>query len=277
MVIIKGIEVILLALLPSLIWLFIFLRRARHPEPRRLLVMVFLWGFIITPFVGLFEQCVNNPLGAALNIVLTPAAPYCQSLMVPALLDLVQNSILGWLIFFLLSALIEEFAKFFVVRASVVNSPEFDEPVDVMVYLIVAALGFAASENVFAALNVASSQGMLTDPTILSISGSVASILILRFLGATLLHTLASGMLGYYLAKGYFLIPRHSRPPVHHVLIKGLLLATLVHGAFNLFINLSNGLTDLNYVLAILGLLAVGAMAVFIDLDKLNKTIFVIR
>lgn len=276
MEVLKGILITFFALLPSLIWLILYLRRDRHPEPRRLLGLVFLLGFVMTPLVGWLELCLNNPLSASLNLVVTPASPLCQDFVMPAVLGLSQNALPGWLIFFLLVAFIEEFAKYLVVRLSVINNPEFDEPVDVMVYLIVAALGFAASENVFAALNVATSQHLLTNG-IVGLDSPIFSLIGLRFIGATLLHTLASGVLGYYLARGYFLIPNRRGNLPHHVLFKGLALATIVHAAFNLFINLSNNLSEINFAAAALALLILGLMAVFHDLKRLQTSIFVIR
>ncbi len=276
MAILKGIEIALLGLLPSLIWLGVYLRRARHPEPRRLLVLVFLLGFIVTPFIGWLELCMNNPLSAGLNLVLKPSSPLCQSISLPAFLNVGENSVLGFALFFGAVALIEEVAKYLVVRLSVVGKREFDEPKDAMVYLIVAALGFAASENVFAALNVASINHLFDNPSLLAIDPAVITVLTLRFGGATLLHTLSSGILGYWLAKGYFHI-QSRRHYYTYVLPQGLLIATLVHAAFNLFINMSNDLAATPFVIATAALLIIATIAVFSDLRRLQQTIFVIR
>lgn len=274
--IIKGIEIALLALLPSLIWLTFYLRRDHHPEPRRLLVTVFLLGFIVTPFVGWFELCLNNPLSAMLNVVVTQASPLCHNIGLPPLIAGVQNSVLGWFIFFIFVALIEETAKYLVVRFSVVQNREFDEPVDAMVYLICAALGFAASENVFAALNIAASTHILSASATLPFNSSLLTILGLRFIGATLLHTLSSGVLGFWLARGYF-HTNGGRYTKRHVLIHGLLLATIIHASFNLFINLSNNLTQPIFVILTLGLLLLGLVAVLTDFKRIQNTLFVIR
>lgn len=272
----KTAQVILLGLLPSLVWLWFYLKRDRHPEPRRLLVVVFLLGFLVTPLVGWLELCINNPLASALNINLASTASVCQSLRLNALFSLTQDSLAGWVIFFLLVAAFEEIVKFLVARGAAFSNREFDEPVDAMVYLIVAALGFAASENVFAALNVAQNSGLIESSAWFVADGGLLALLVLRFIGATLLHTLAAGILGYFLALGYFHIIKHGRV-AHHVLILGLLAATVVHAAFNLFVNLSSNLTNHVFVLALLILLGIGMIAVFHDFKKLQRAIFVLR
>ena len=42
----------------------------------------------------------------------------------------------------------EEILKYLVVRGKVLSDPEFDEPVDAILYMIIAGLGFAAAENI---------------------------------------------------------------------------------------------------------------------------------
>ena len=43
---------------------------------------------------------------------------------------------------------IEEFAKYFVVRKTIYSNVEFDEPIDGIIYAAAAALGFASLENI---------------------------------------------------------------------------------------------------------------------------------
>jgi RsiW-degrading membrane proteinase PrsW (M82 family) len=54
---------------------------------------------------------------------------------------------------------------------------------------------------------------------------------ILRFVGATLLHTLASGIVGYYWGKAIAKKADYSK-----LVFKGLLIATLLHAIFNYLI-----------------------------------------
>ena len=73
-----------------------------------------------------------------------------------------------------------------------------DEPVDGMIYTIVAALGFAAIENVFAIFSFVS----VGSPEYLHVAFNFISM---RFISAVALHGLASGIAGYYFAKFYFI------------------------------------------------------------------------
>ena len=54
----------------------------------------------------------------------------------------------GLLYIFLGVATIEEIAKFLVIKIKVLKSSELDEPLDIPLYMIIAALCFAAVENI---------------------------------------------------------------------------------------------------------------------------------
>lgn len=127
---------------------------------------------------------------------------------------------------FVAVALIEEFLKYLVVREKVVRHHEFDEPLDTMLYMIIAALGFAASENILILFSLAP----------VSLFQDAISISIFRFIGATLLHALCSGAFGYFLAWSFY-------EPKNKIKfsIAGLSIATLLHGLYNFSImNMSN-------------------------------------
>jgi len=106
-------------------------------------------------------------------------------------------------------AFIEEFIKFAVVFLLIKYSKYFDEKVDAMIYMIAAALGFAAIENIF---NIYS---LLEFHAILETT-------IIRGIGATLLHALASGILAFHW--------------VRHSVLLGLLNASILHASFNYLI-----------------------------------------
>jgi RsiW-degrading membrane proteinase PrsW (M82 family) len=117
-------------------------------------------------------------------------------------------------------ALIEEILKYLVVRGKVLRSPELDEPIDVMLYMIIAALGFAALENI---LILWGNQRINLSET-LWISG-------IRFISATFLHALVSGTFGYFLALSLFDIKNQKK-----LLFGGLGAAIALHGFYDLFI-----------------------------------------
>lgn len=221
--------VIAAACLPSIIWLAFFLKIDIHPEPKKLLAYTFGAGIFIS--------------------VIILATQYLS-----------KNIMLGGsylLISFILLALIEEVFKFAAAYWSVNKNPAFNEPVDAMVYMITAALGFATVENLLVLASVAYGSGPASSPE------SFTEILILRFFGATLLHALTSGIVGFYWAKGKLrgtLLPK---------LLTGIAIATIVHVMFNYLIM---HFQQSNLLLYPSLFLATAAFFVIVDFEKLEET-----
>ncbi len=121
-------------------------------------------------------------------------------------------------------ALIEEVMKFSAGYLAALRTKYFDEPIDGPIYLITAALGFSAAENFLFIVNSQDTMSSL-------MTGGM------RFVGASLLHTLASAIIGCFLAiafrRGYF-----ARICA---VILGLLTSTVLHTSFNIFIIKSDG------------------------------------
>lgn len=119
-------------------------------------------------------------------------------------------------------AAIEEIAKFVFAYITVLRHQADNEPVDPLIYMITVALGFAALENTLFLINP------------IMTSGAMESILTgnFRFLGATLLHVLASSMIGLFL--GFTFYKRRRTKVLAGAL--GLILAITLHGSFNFFI-----------------------------------------
>src|SRR3989344_6286827 len=184
----------------ALAWLFYYLRKDVRPEPASMVLKVFIWGSLI-----------------ALPILLVQLG--LSALLAESKLPPFVISILYW---FFIIAFTEEFFKYLVVRKVVLNSRHLDEPLDLMIYMIVAALGFAALENT---LYLFFPVGNLSFNQILN---SIIIISFVRFIGATFLHTLTSGALGYFLAVEIYEIKKRG-----WFFIFGLLLATTLHGFYN--------------------------------------------
>lgn len=224
-----NILAILLGLIPGFAWLFFYLQEDLHPEPKRLIARTFLFGAAAAIFALLVEIALNSGFG-----------------LMKA----------GGIAFgsFLVFALVEEAAKFAAAYKSIHKHPAFDEPVDAMIYLVVAALGFATVENLGAASGAIAGRGAF-------LAGIFATTTI-RFVGATLLHALASATMGYFWAQGI------RRFGAKSFIVLGLASATLLHAAFNFLI-----ITFGNIVQAVL-LLAVAGFFVLGDFEKLkNKTV----
>ncbi len=197
MVNVPGFLIVLaLAAIPAVIWLLFFLKEdSRKPEPGKMLSITFIAGMAASAPVLLLELLFRK-------MAITPL----HSL----------------LLFIVGIALIEEVFKFFAAYAVNNKNKRFDEPVDAMIYMITAALGFATVENFFI---VKSGLDAINLSTMLSTLNSVA----LRFIGATLLHALASGIVGYSWAQRRFGKRRG-------VIFLGLFFASGVHALFNFFV-----------------------------------------
>ena len=194
---------IVLGLAPSIIWLLFFLRKDVHPESNRMILKIFFYGMLVAVVAALVE------IGLSENDVskkLFDAYPF-SALLIYGFLGI---------------ALTEELFKYMAVRWTVLPHPEFDEPVDAMLYMIILALGFAALENMLVLLPII--KGTLLPNEAITIS-------VLRFVGATFLHALASGMVGYFLALSLLEPKKRWR-----LLLTGLGIATVLHGLFNFFI-----------------------------------------
>ncbi|OHA50052.1 MAG: hypothetical protein A2682_02250 [Candidatus Terrybacteria bacterium RIFCSPHIGHO2_01_FULL_58_15] len=198
---------LIFALLPSFAWLLLFLHEDVHPEPNRLVIRAFIAGMLVTVPTVLVEGLLDC-------VIRSCAAPAPFAVLPDALRDI--------LYIFLGIALVEETMKYFAVRFAILRNPGFDEPIDALLYLVIAALGFAAVEN---ALTVA--HASVQTAGFFGLEG-VFVILGARSLSATLLHALASGIVGYALARAFF-----RRHPLPLDLIFGIGVATLVHGAYN--------------------------------------------
>ena len=182
--------------IPSLIWLFFFLKEDLHPEPKRIIALTFGAGAFVSVFI----------------------------LSIQYVLDSLMFGIPELLIFSVFSlALIEEIFKFLAAYWCVSRDRAFDEPVDAMIYMAAAALGFASVENLFIFAGSLSSIISLSIPEILD-------TFVLRFFGATLLHATSSALVGFYWAKGKILGKKWGN------ILFGIFIATTLHAAFNLLI-----------------------------------------
>lgn len=208
-----------LGFLPSLIWLLFYLRKDPHPEPQRQIIKIFLWGMLIAPLAAvaeLFLLWLTKPLGPQSILgALTNGS---------SLLSQYTNgwrAIVGLVLF---APLVEEYLKYRIVKEEILRDPDFDEPLDAMIYLITGGLGFAAAENLLVVL-----QSPLLP------LGAALSTISLRFVGATFLHALASGIVGYFWARS--LLETKKR---FQLIAQGLVLAIVFHGSYNYFVSLKD-------------------------------------
>jgi RsiW-degrading membrane proteinase PrsW (M82 family) len=219
--------VIILGLSPGFAWLMFYLSEDTHSEPKRLILFTFAAGIAFAFFTVAVEQLFNG----------TAAGLQIPEFSVISLLCL---------------AAIEELMKFAAADFAVGKSPLLQDPVDVMIYMVVAALGFATLENIGALTNAITSGTLAW--------GSALQTISFRFVGATLLHSLTSAVVGYYWAKGI------ARKRATRYVVLGLGIAVVLHAAFNyLIMNYENAAYALVF-LAIVGFFVLN------DFEKLKRS-----
>jgi RsiW-degrading membrane proteinase PrsW (M82 family) len=214
-----------LAFAPGIFWLMFFLKEDVHPEPRKMIVKTFLVGALSSLFALFIELLFKDWLKTFV-------------IKVPQIADI---NLSGFLFF----AAVEEIVKFCFVWKTVSSSPYFDEPIDAMIYMITGALGFATAENFF---------------FVFSSGNDVFALILLRFIGATLLHALSSAFLGYMWALGM------KYKKISAFILAGLVLATLIHVVFNILVFKFNSV--LLYPVVFLGIVG---FVILYDFEKLRK------
>lgn len=190
------ISYIAFGLLPSVIWLIFYLRKDHHPESNKMVLKIFLYGGLTAGLAAVAEIGLFRSIKAAGLANMTAV---------------IVNA-------FLAVALTEELLKYLVVHLAVLKHSEFDEPIDAALYMIIAALGFAAIENIIILFASVPKFYLL----------ETFSFSIFRFVSATFLHALCSGMVGYFLA-----ISLKGGKKRFSLIFFGLALAILLHGAYN--------------------------------------------
>lgn len=200
-------------LVPALVWLAFWLREDReHPEPRRIIFLTFLLGIVTIP-VTMVVQSVAARLfidGASIELAArwAPLATFATLAI--------------WVV-------AEEAAKLLAAYSGGLSRRESDEPIDAAVYLIAAALGFAAAENflyLFGDLFIHD----------LQVAAALANTSA-RAVGSTTLHVANAAVLGVF---GGF--ARYATPAARRRLwASGFALAVLLHLAYNALIIFGGG------------------------------------
>ncbi len=156
-----------------------------------------------------------------------------------------DNLVFVWVI-------IEEVLKYSAALIVVLWNKAVDEPIDAIIYMLTIALGFSALENALFIFNP------LQD-------GDVANSFItgnFRFLGATLLHVLASSTVGVAMALSYY-----ARSWIKVLVATfGLFLAVILHALFNFSIIDASGGT----VLVVFMFVWMGIVVLFILFEKVK-------
>ncbi|MFA6797236.1 MAG: PrsW family glutamic-type intramembrane protease [Candidatus Paceibacterota bacterium] len=206
-------------ILPAIVWLTFWLKQDKEkPEPKLMIMIAFIGGII-----AVFSSLYLERLCSGINIksllsgdFLNPILKWIENISSQEKIALNRLLIV---IFF--APIIEEFLKFIIAYFVVLRSKDDDEAIDPMIYMITVALGFAAIENML----------FLIDP--LTKGHITTSVLTgnMRFIGATLLHTVSSVVVGMFIGFNFF---NKKMSKIAWTTI-GLICAIITHILFNFF------------------------------------------
>jgi RsiW-degrading membrane proteinase PrsW (M82 family) len=206
----------LLSAIPALgLAAYVYYNDATTNEPLRTLAITFLLGVLTANFA------------AILNTVL-------QSELQPLMQAGVLGSAIGSLaFFFLVVGPVEETVKLLAVRLHAFRTERFDAVVDGAVYGAMAGLGFAFIEN---SLYIARNVGMAADLNfglqLIQQGGNITAVRALAGPG----HVIYSAFAGYYLGLAKF-----NREHAGPIVVKGLIIAAVIHATYNSTVSLGTG------------------------------------
>jgi len=223
---------ILGGLVPAIVWLWFWLREDKsHPEPRKYIILAFIFGIISAILVLPLEEFLSKFL------------PEAGILTVIAL----SSS--------------EEIFKYLAAYFSSLRKKYMDEPIDAVIYMIVIALGFAALENTLFLLHSLKSTGGNITQTIL-----VGNM---RFVGAALLHTISSAVIGVFIALSFY----KKNFLKGSYLTMGIILSITLHSFFNFFIinNKGSGIFSIFIMIWIIAIFLIFLFEVVKQIKKRKK------
>ncbi len=260
--IVQIIGSIILATIPAIIWGHIFYKR--NPENRRLLGWTFFVGALgVFPILLYKFSWQFFPWMNAFKL-----ADYYKDDVIG-----ISNAIalpLSIIITFMIVGLIEENVKFASVKI-VDDEDDINSIDDAIELFIIAALGFAFTENILYFYNIWMTQG----------PENLLLPFLFRSTFSTFAHLLFSGLLGYYYGIAHFATPifqeeikanrgkvtswvtklltfGRERAFYRQKLLEGLILAIGLHALFNIFLEMNltfmiipflvGGYTTLNYL-----------------------------
>lgn len=217
---------------PALVWLWFWLKEdSKKPEPKRLIISAFCAGMLVIPIALVLEKITGSfiPQGTLL--------------------------IGAW-------ATIEEVLKYMVAyiiafRVVCIDGTKcLDEPIDPLIYLITVALGFSAIENAL----------FLLAP--FAHGDAIAGIITgnLRFVGATVLHVVASSMIGIAMGFSFY----KTRAVKRLFVIIGIFTAILLHIFFNLSI-MNNNAEDIFITFSFLWAASIVLLLAFEKIKRIRK------
>ena len=183
---------LLITIVPSLIILFYFFISDKFKEPRGTIALVFAMGVLVCFPAGI----INN-------------------FMIENFADIISEDLTHS---FLAPAWSEEILKFLILYTIVLRRNEFNEPMDGIVYGVVASLGFATYENYDYVFRLAETWDI-----------APSQMAIWRSYTAVPMHGLNGCIMGFYFGMYAFTAEKKY-------LVLSLLMPFLLHGSYNFLV-----------------------------------------
>ena len=202
-----------LAIFPPIFLILLIYKLDKHEkEPLEIIAKVFMLGCLTVIPVLLFEGIAKGifDVGLVENILSATGSGLLGSDNIQLLLYVVFGI-----------AIIEEYFKYLVLTRYAYKTEAFNEPMDGIVYGVVASLGFALIENLMYVFSY-------DDGFYVAIG---------RMFSAIPAHALMGVIMGYYVGKAKF-SPNNEKG----LMLKGLIAATILHSVYDYFLFLGNGL-----------------------------------
>ncbi len=188
MAIISTIMLFLISILPGILWVRYFYKKDRyHPEPKLIIIRDFIAGM----FAVLPASIIESPFS---GLISNP----------PSLLILFLSTIF-------IVGFVEEGIKSILVYILHFKHPEFDEPLDGIIYGVTVGLGFAAAENLFYTIMYGYEVGLA------------------RAVITSLAHASFTGIFGFYLTQS-------RQYNNKHFIFFGFILVSFMHGLYDFLV-----------------------------------------
>ena len=156
-------ETLLITIVPSILILSFFVFSDRFKEPKKIIIITFLFGILITIPAGYLNDFILDTFETESEL---------------------NNALLGG---FFAGGLVEETLKFLVLYFYILKEKAFNEPMDAIVYGTVVSLGFATLENYDYVYRLAEYYGL-----------QPIEIAYARSYSAIPLHALCGVIMGFY-------------------------------------------------------------------------------
>lgn len=203
--------IILLSLIPAILWILFFYYQDKYEkEPFKMILFTFGGGCLSVIPAIIIELVLQGQIDY--NI---PFSPY------------------RILITMLMVGLTEELCKYMAVKKIAYNSSEFNEPMDGIVYSVTAAMGFAFVENIGYMIRANMATGLV----------SAYTLGLMRALFSMFGHASFAVIMGSYLGRAKF-----DKAHEGSLIVKGLVLASLVHALYNFTLSIHKGIGAMGFV-----------------------------